>query len=149
MTDDAPGRRPAGVPDPVPPPPIPPLPVVAAVIRREDTVLLGLRPEGKRHASRWEFPGGKVLEGESFADALRRELREELRVSLMRTGEPMFATRDPGSRFEIHFVPVEIEGEPRPLEHRELRWVEIGALDSLPLAPADARFAKESFWNDP
>lgn len=123
----------------------PSIPVVAAVIRRGGSVLLGLRPEGKRHASVWEFPGGKMLEGESFADALARELREELRVSLMRAGEPMFATRDPGSRFEIHFVPVEIEGEPRALEHRELRWVEVPALGSLPLAPADARFAKEVF----
>lgn len=121
----------------------PPVPVVAAVIRREDTVLVGLRPEGKRHASMWEFPGGKVLDGESFADALARELREELRLSLMRAGESLFATRDPGSTFEIHFVPVEIEGEPRALEHRELRWVPVSELGSLPLAPADARFAKE------
>ncbi|HKK27401.1 MAG TPA: NUDIX domain-containing protein [Gemmatimonadota bacterium] len=120
-----------------------PVPVVAAVIRREGAVLLGLRPEGKRHASMWEFPGGKVLDGESFADALGRELREELRVSLMRAGEPMFATRDPGSRFEIHFVPAEIEGQPRALEHRELRWVAVSELPALPLAPADARFAGE------
>jgi len=125
-----------------------PTPVVAAVIRRGDSVLLGLRPEGKRHASTWEFPGGKVLDGESFAAALARELREELRVSLVRAGESMFAARDPGSRFEIHFVPVEIEGDPRALEHGELRWVPVSELGSLALAPADARFAKEGLGND-
>lgn len=137
-----------------------PIRVVAAVIRREGAVLLGLRPAHKRHGSRWEFPGGKVLEGESFQDALARELREELRVRVIRTSDgaevgggsdrasaaaatALFVARDPGSPFEIHFVEVAIEGTPRSIEHQELRWVPVAELGSLPLAPADARFARE------
>lgn len=157
MTDpgpDAADRAPA---------PVPVVPVVAAVIRREGAVLLGLRPAHKRHGSRWEFPGGKVLDGESLQDALVRELREELRVRVIRregeaaadagtparagsgsaAGPALFVARDPGSPFEIHFVEVAIEGTPEAVEHQEVRWVAPADLASLPLAPADARFARE------
>lgn len=135
---------------------VPLIRVAAAVIRREGAVLLGLRPAHKRHGSRWEFPGGKVLDGESLEDALARELEEELGVRVIGTapgaeaggaaGEapaPLFVARDPGSPFEIHFVPVRIEGTPRAVEHEELRWVPVDELGALPLAPADARFARE------
>ncbi len=54
--------------------------VVAAVIERAGQVLIGQRPAGKRHALKWEFPGGKVEAGESPEDALRRELEEELGI---------------------------------------------------------------------
>ncbi len=54
--------------------------VVAAVIERDGRVLIGQRPAGKRHALKWEFPGGKVEPGESPEDALRRELDEELGI---------------------------------------------------------------------
>jgi len=54
--------------------------VVAAVIERDGQVLIGQRPAGKRHALKWEFPGGKVEAGESPEDALRRELEEELGI---------------------------------------------------------------------
>jgi len=54
--------------------------VVAAVIERDGQVLIGQRPAGKRHALKWEFPGGKVEPGESAQDALRRELEEELAI---------------------------------------------------------------------
>jgi len=120
-----------------------PIPVVAAVIRRGGAVLLGLRPAHKRHGSMWEFPGGKVLDGESLGDALARELREELGVRVSRGAPALFVARDPGSPFEIHFVPVEIEGTPRAVEHQEVRWVALADLASLPLAPADRRFVRE------
>ena len=54
--------------------------VVAAVIERDGQVLIGQRPAGKRHALKWEFPGGKVEPGESPEIALRRELDEELGI---------------------------------------------------------------------
>jgi 8-oxo-dGTP diphosphatase len=54
--------------------------VVAAVIERDGLVLIGQRRAGQRHALKWEFPGGKVEPGETPADALRRELEEELGI---------------------------------------------------------------------
>jgi 8-oxo-dGTP diphosphatase len=118
-----------------------PLPVLAAVIRRDDRYLLGRRAAGKRHGGLWEFPGGKLEPGETWLDAAERELREELAVSVERVGAPVFRRRDPASSFEIVFVPVQIEGEPEALEHQEVRWVEPGAMPSMRLAPADAAFA--------
>lgn len=117
--------------------------VVAAVVRRDGTVLLGRRPAHKRHGSMWEFPGGKVTPGESVDDAIARELREELDVAAVRVGETLFVASDAASGLRIQFIGVEIRGTPRPIEHQELRWVEAGAVAELPLAPADSRFATE------
>jgi 8-oxo-dGTP diphosphatase len=115
--------------------------VLAAVIRRDGRYLLAKRAAHKRHGGLWEFPGGKLQDGESWLAAARRELREELGVTVVSVGEPRDRQRDPASSFEIVFVDVEIGGAPAPLEHQELRWVEADAMSRLPLAPADAVFA--------
>lgn len=119
------------------------IPVVAAVVRRDATYLVALRPAPKRHGGLWEFPGGKVLEGETPADALGRELGEELGVEVSGTGALLFQARDPGSPFLIRFVETTIDGEPRALEHPEVRWASRPELARMSLAPADTRFVDE------
>jgi mutator protein MutT len=116
-------------------------PVLAAVIRRGDRYLLARRPAHKRHGGLWEFPGGKLEAGESWLDAARRELREELGVAVTGVAEPVYRRRDLTSPFEIVFVEVEIDGEPVALEHEEVRWVAAAEMATLELAPADAGFA--------
>lgn len=120
-----------------------PIPVVAAVVRRADRFLVARRPPSKRHGGLWEFPGGKVLDGESDREALERELGEELDVGLRSVGETLFEAGDPGTAFVIRFRRVRIRGEPRALEHTEIRWVPRSALPALALAPGDARFVEE------
>ncbi len=134
------GKAPGEPDDPVPGLPVP---VVAAVIRRGDSVLIGLRPPEKRHGGLWEFPGGKVAPGESEPEALARELLEELGVEVEQVGELLAAFRDPGSPFEIRFRSVRIHGLPEALEHTELRWVTRAEARGLPLAPTDRRFTDE------
>ncbi|HEU4565907.1 MAG TPA: NUDIX domain-containing protein [Gemmatimonadaceae bacterium] len=124
------------------PEPEPLVRVVAAVIARGDALLVCQRPLHKRHGGLWEFPGGKREPGESDADALRRELREELGVEVMEVGEEELALHDHGSPFLIAFVPVRIAGEPRCHEHIALRWAEPRELPAIPLAPSDRRFAE-------
>lgn len=103
-------------------------------------MLLALRPAQKRHGGLWEFPGGKLEPGEGWKEAAARELNEELGVEVTTVGEPIYRRKDPDSRFEIVFVEIGIAGEPRPLEHDDLRWVTLPAAATLPLAPADRAF---------
>ena len=116
--------------------------VIAAVIRRDSTWLICKRPLHKRHGGLWEFPGGKIRDGESDFDAASRELGEELLVDVTGVGRLLFTTQDPGSAFSIEFVEVEIDGEPQAIEHSEIRWCRLSKLTSLPLAPADAKFVR-------
>lgn len=116
--------------------------VLAAVIVRDGRYLLGLRPEGKRHAGQWEFPGGKVEAGESDHDALARELREELGVTLVALGAERFVQRDGESVFEITFVDAIIDGEPQAMEHERIAWIAVSELALYSLAPSDHAFAQ-------
>ena len=105
--------------------------VIAAVIQRGDKYLLGQRPESKRHGGLWEFPGGKVRDGESRLEAIRRELAEELALKVVRIERLLFSVVDKGSPYVIEFVETIIEGTPIPYEHSEIAWLTIGELDAV------------------
>lgn len=118
--------------------------VVAAVIDRDGRYLVGRRPASKHHGGRWEFPGGKVRDGESRAAAARRELREELALEVLEVSEALFTVAgEAESGLAIAFVLVNARGTPRALEHDELRWATLDELQRLDLAPADRRFVRE------
>jgi len=118
------------------------VPVLAAVIAKHGRYLLGRRPLHKRHGGLWEFPGGKVHDGESLLDAARRELAEELSLEVERLGARLFTTRDEDSLFEIHFAEVVVSGDAVPHEHTEVGWFGVDELATIVLAPADERFAE-------
>lgn len=101
--------------------------------------LLCQRPEQKARALLWEFAGGKVEPGETHQQALVRECREELGISVS-VGEKflelVYAYPDLTVRLTVFHASV-AEGIPRKLEHRELRWVTPREAGALPLCPAD------------
>lgn len=117
-----------------------PIAVIAAVIERDGRYLVGQRPDEKRHGGLWEFPGGKVDAGESWLEAARRELAEELEMSTVGVGALLLSVHDEGSAFVIHFLEVETKGDPTALEHSAIGWHTPDELAALPLAPADAQF---------
>jgi len=119
-----------------------PVLVLAAVIRRGGRYLLARRPAHKRHGGLWEFPGGKLEPGESWLQAARRELREELGVQVLAAGVPRYRRADPGSPFEIVFVDAQIRGEPEALEHDEVRWVAVADMPALEMPPTDRAFVE-------
>ncbi len=123
--------------------------VVAAIIRREDRVLLGRRPDHNRHGGLWEFPGGKIDEGETDVDAVTRELLEEFGVETVSVGKVVYECRDPGSPFLVRFLDVVIRGRPVPTEHTEMSWFEPKSLPTVGLAPCDARFVAEHLLRAP
>jgi 8-oxo-dGTP diphosphatase len=113
--------------------------VVAAVIERKDRrLLIGQRRKDDSSPLKWEFPGGKVREGEAAEAAVTRELSEELGVTLTKCVE-MGRVRHqyPGSpeELEIRFFAAAIaEGDARPLCFAQIAWVlpkELGTYDFL------------------
>lgn len=118
-----------------------PVHVVCAIIERDGLVLVAERPEGKRLAGFWEFPGGKIEPGETAEEALHRELQEELacEVAVLASGPPVLHDYEWG-RIQLHPFRCRLrEGspDPRAQEHSALKWVECRELAEVRLAPAD------------
>jgi 8-oxo-dGTP diphosphatase len=123
-------------------PKIPTLTVVAAALAdSEGRVLLQQRAPGRAMAGLWEFPGGKVDEGELAEAALARELREELGIEVHAEAllPGCFASAMLGEAHMILLLYLcrEWRGEPRPLDATSLRWLRPGEMDALEMPPAD------------
>ena len=120
-----------------------PLLLVAAValVDRDNRVLIARRPAGKAMAGLWEFPGGKVHEGETPEQALVRELQEELAITVCETClAPFTFASHPYEGFHL-LMPLFLcrtwEGELRPREGQEVKWVRASRLSVYPMPPAD------------
>lgn len=98
-----------------------------------------LRPEGKHLAGCWEFPGGKIDPGESAEQALIRELREELEVTVVVGGAlaPVVCHYERGSIRLLPFLCSITEGCPRAVEHERLLWCATTDFPNLKWAEAD------------
>lgn len=119
--------------------------VAAAVLCRGGKILLARRAPNKKMAGLWEFPGGKVEEGESSGQALQRELKEELGIDV-----------DPGPELMTHrhaydFGVIDLvsvmcwcvtDGDFSSTDHDQLAWVAPADLRSFNLAPADVPTAE-------
>jgi len=116
--------------------------VVAAVVEHNGRFLVCQRPLQKRHGGLWEFPGGKLEDGEDLAQAARRELAEELALEVLEVGGVRYSLSDAGSVFTIEFVDVRVSGVPNPFEHLQVEWCTPAELLEMPLAPSDRRFAE-------
>ncbi len=113
--------------------------VVAAALVEDGRVLVARRAPHQRNAGLWEFPGGKVEAGESDAQALARELEEELDIEIAvdRWLAEAVHAYDWGSICLVALRCRLVDGQPTPLEHAELRWVEPEELHTIGLSPAD------------
>ena len=115
-----------------------PVVVVAAVIERAGSFLLTLRPAGTHLAGHWEFPGGKVHESETHAEALRREIFEEL-DAVARVGDLIHTVTHayPEKTVQLFFYKCDLDGHAKPMMGQEMRWVPKEELASLPFPEAD------------
>jgi 8-oxo-dGTP diphosphatase len=114
--------------------------VVAAVIRRGDAILVTRRPDLPGRPGQWEFPGGKVEAGEGDAEALAREIREELGCDVA-VGPLLLrhAHRYPDLEVELLFHACALAPgvEPAALGVAELAWARIGTLAGYDFLEAD------------
>ena len=112
---------------------------MAVLIRSDGAALLAQRPDDKVYSGYWEFPGGKIEPGEPVAEALGREIREELGIEIERAYP--WITRVftyPHAKVRLHFHRVYAwRGEPRALEHQALAWQRSEAISVDPLLPAN------------
>jgi 8-oxo-dGTP diphosphatase/A/G-specific adenine glycosylase len=113
--------------------------VVAAIIRKGGKILITQRRNNVHLAGLWEFPGGKVEPGESLEVALEREIREELGLKIRINDEFLVIDHDyPSKSVRLHFFQcTTIEGEARPLDVADLRWVSPRDLTNYRFPPAD------------
>lgn len=116
-----------------------PLLVTAAIIFKEERVLLTRRPEDTAHAGLWEFPGGKIEPGESPEEALCREIREELDAEIQVAGilEVAFYRYDWGPVLILAYSCQLLTDDLRDLGVAEHRWVHPRDLNNFSILPAD------------
>ena len=116
--------------------------VVAGALLQGGDVLIAERPAGRHLAGRWEFPGGKIATGETDAEALARELHEELGVRIHDPIHLMTLTHDyPDRSVELRlYVVANFDGDARGLDGQRLKWVPIADLGAEDILEADRPF---------
>ena len=119
--------------------------VVAALIWDQDRFLACQRPAHKARGLLWEFVGGKVEPGETKEEALIRECKEELDVTIS-VSEPFMELVHvyPDLTVELTLFHATIrEGSPQKLEHNDIRWLRVAEIDDYIFCPADEEILKK------
>lgn len=113
--------------------------VVAALICNQDKMMICQRPAHKARGLLWEFVGGKVEPGESKEQALMRECREELDVDIQVGPVFMEVTHEyPDLTVHLTLLSAAItQGEPKRLEHNDIRWITVEEIPQYNFCPAD------------
>lgn len=115
--------------------------VAAALVDRDNRVLIAERPAGKSLAGLWEFPGGKLVPGETPEEALVRELKEELDIEVCLTCLAPFTFASHTYQTFHLMMPLYLcrnwEGDITPREGQRVKWVRASKLTEYPMPPAD------------
>ncbi|MCI6730389.1 MAG: (deoxy)nucleoside triphosphate pyrophosphohydrolase [Candidatus Faecousia sp.] len=119
--------------------------VVAALIWDGDKFMACQRPANKARGLMWEFVGGKVEPGETREQALVRECREELAVTVS-VGDVFMEVVHEYPDLTVHltlFHATIAEGEPQKLEHNDIRWITPAEISQYDFCPADQEILRE------
>jgi 8-oxo-dGTP diphosphatase len=123
------------------------IPVVAGFLKKDGKILIGQRPENHSLAGQWEFPGGKIELGESPEQALARELYEELGIEATVGSLRLACSHSYGDVgilimfFEVPFW----KGEPKPIHHLKLDWVQPQELENRNIPEANKKNLERIF----
>jgi len=125
--------------------------VTAAVIWRDNRVLITCRPPHGLLGGLWEFPGGKQQEGEDLSTCLRREIYEELGAEI-EVGAQLGVFLHAYTHFRVTLYAFHctlLQGEPRPIQASDLRWASLAELSQYPMGKIDRQISKTllSSWS--
>ena len=121
------------------------LSVTCAIIRRHGKILAAQRAQDTHLGGKWEFPGGKVDDGESEESCIVREIREELGVEIRLTRRLPDSVHDYGDK-QIRLIPFEcelVDGEPVATEHASIDWFTVAEMSHLDWCEADLPIVEE------
>ncbi len=131
-------------------PPIPHLIVTAGILRRDGKVLIAKRPASGLLGGLWEFPGGKVEDGETHAEGLARELVEELGICV-RVKDQLGTYNHAYTHFRVTLHAYHVcttADQIKPLQHTEARWVNLAELEDYPMGKIDRMIARDLLKED-
>lgn len=119
--------------------------VSAAIIHKDDKVLISQRMAGSYLEFLWEFPGGKVEEGESPEECIVREITEELgmTVSVMDIYDVVYHEYEDRTVLLLVYDCRYLSGEPRPIECNAYNWVRVDELNQYKFTFADERVVRK------
>lgn len=125
--------------------------VAVGVIRRNKQIFVSKRADDLHQGGLWEFPGGKVEQGETVEQAMCRELNEELGIQVKSQSEFMLIEHDYGDkhvRLHIHIID-DFGGEPRGEEGQLTQWIGIDLLHTLSFPKANDAIVQKLQTNTP
>ncbi len=118
--------------------------VVAAVIKKDNLYFIAQRNRNKHFAFYWEFPGGKVDNQETFENALKREIKEELSINI-KVFNHIASEKHKDNKIDVkvHYFLCETINENMFLsEHEDMKWVQKNELVKYKMAPGDSKIIK-------
>ncbi len=118
---------------------------VGLVFDAQYRILIGCRAGSDIYTGKWEFPGGKIMARETVADAIKRELQEEVGIVVNRVTPYMNFTYDyPDRNVALNFMMVDdYQGQPTALEHQSIRWANISQLGEIDMLTANRKVVEK------
>lgn len=117
--------------------------VVAAILQKEDKILIARKKEGKPLAGYFEFPGGKIEKGETPEESLARELMEEMNIKIdvkEYVGESIYDYGNGKVISLLGYISEIIDGEIKLSDHDRYEWVTLEEINNYKIAPAENYF---------
>ena len=126
--------------------------VTGAIIQNDNNFLIGRRGKNEKSAGMWEFPGGKLEQGESLKECIKRELKEELNIEINEMfffDEYFYEYKKLSKNLKLIFFQIfQFDGEIQNKVHQQLKWIDISKLGDYDFLEGDQKIINKLMNND-